>query len=186
MDNGNMTDTRAMSALNGTKTEQNLNKAFSGEASAHTKYMLYADKAREEGYPAIARQFDETAGNEKEHAELWLGYMGGIGSTEDNLRAAVAGENAENTDMYPEMARVADDEGFNEIAQKFRLAGEVEGRHRDDYRRTLNDMEDGSWQQGDSDTEWACINCGFRFNGNTPPVRCPLCGYPREYFVKAE
>ena len=176
---------RAMSALNGTKTERNLSDAFAGEAKAYTKYKLYADRAGSDGMPNAKRLFEDTADNEKEHAELWLGYLDGIGDTKDNLQDAIDGEDHEDRVMYPEMARTADDEGFGEIADKFRLAAQTEGHHRDTYKQLLDSMNNGTEYSGDENTNWKCTNCGFESRGNEPAARCQLCSYPREYFTRA-
>lgn len=177
-------DRQSKSALAGTKTEQNLQAALRGEALAHTKYMLFADMASTEGYEPISRVFDDFSGNEREHAELWLGYLNGIGSTEENLESALDGERFESTTFYPEASRIAKEEGFEELAEKFRLVAGVEGHHAEAYARLLDSLTDGTLYQGDADTEWVCLNCGYRTKGNMPPERCPLCSYPRGFFEK--
>ena len=173
---------RVMSALNGTKTEQNLNRAFDDEAAAYTKYKLFAQRANDEGNHAAGRLFDETADNERQHASLWLGYLDGIGSTRDNLESAIAGE-ISDTETYPEMARQADEEGFNEIAEKFRLTAQVESNHLNTYKDMLDSMD--SEPIYDANTHWQCTNCGFDSYGNVPPERCPLCSYTKDYFKKS-
>ncbi len=172
------------SGLAGTKTEQNLMEAARGEALAHTKYMLYSKMASQAGEPEVARTFENFANNEKEHAELWLGYLGELGEPEDNINSAVAGENFEASSFYPEASRVASEEGFTELAEKFRMAGTVEARHAEAYQKLSDDMAKGNMHTGNADTEWMCTSCGYRTKGNMPPEYCPLCSYPDSYFVK--
>ncbi len=174
------------SALNGTKTEESLREALSNEALGFTKYTLFAEKAHNEGYEPIARMMREFAQNEKEHAELWLGYLDEMGDTEENLDAAGRSEEFEANTFYPQAALAAKDEGFTEMAEKFRLAGMVEKSHAAALRNMLDDMRDGDLYKGDAETEWVCLNCGYRTKGNMPPERCPLCSYRQTYFAKVE
>lgn len=174
------------SGLAGTKTEQNLMEAARGEALAHTKYMIYSEMAAEAGETEAARTFKNFADNEKEHAELWLGYLGELGETEDNLNSAIQGETFENANFYPEASRIAAHEGFMELSEKFRMAGSVEGHHAKAYQRLSEDMASGNMHEGNADTEWVCTNCGYRTKGNMPPEYCPLCSYPSSYFVKVK
>lgn len=134
-----------MKELKGTKTEKNLMDAFAGESQARNKYTYYASKARKDGYEQIAALFEETAGNEKEHAKLWFKYLNGgeVPSTVENLKDAAAGENYEWTDMYDRMAKEADEEGFKEIAAKFRMVGAIERHHEERYRKLLQNIEEG-------------------------------------------
>lgn len=182
--NNNNINTNSMSGLYGTRTEQNLMNAFEGESKAYTKYKIYALKAGDEGYPVQRRLFDNTAENEREHAELWLSYLGEVGDTADNLEYAIAGEADESENMYLEMARVARDEGFNEIADKFMLTASVEANHKKEFENTLSGFETGSYYEGDGDTVWQCLNCGYEVRGTSVPARCPLCSYPRTYFKR--
>lgn len=172
------------SGLAGTKTEQNLMEAARSEALAHTKYMLYSEMASEAGEREAAQTFENFANNEKEHAELWLGYLGELGETDDNINSAVTGETFESSNFYPEASRIAAEEGFTELAEKFRMAGTVEGHHAEAYRKLSDDMAKGTMHTGNADTEWVCSNCGYHTKGNIPPEYCPLCSYPNSYFVK--
>lgn len=175
---------QTQSALAGTKTEQNLRDAARGEALAHTKYLLFSHIAANDGQEVLSRMFGQFADNEKEHAELWLGYLNELGSNEENLENALSGERFENTTFYPEAARVAEEEGFEELADKFRMTADVEGHHASAYGKMLDALRDGDLYEGDAETEWLCLNCGFRTKGNMPPEQCPLCSYPRGFFTK--
>lgn len=168
----------------GTKSEQNLRSALQNEALGYTKYMLYADKAHKEGYHQVGRMFEDIANNEREHAELWLGYLNEMGTTEDNLDAAISGESYESTAFYPDAARIAREEGFMELADKFNRTAEVEEYHGNKFKNTLESMTDGSIYTGNPDTVWECTNCGYHTRGDAAPERCPLCSYPKGYFVK--
>ena len=174
----------SQSALTGTKTEQYLKTAAQGEASAFTKYSLYSDIADEEGYQEISRTLSSIANNERQHAELWLGYLGQLGSTEENLETAIATETFESTTFYPEAAKAAKEEGFDEIAQKFSMTGSVEADHACTQEKFLESIRVVSIFKGDANTEWICLNSGYRTKGNTPPEHCPLCSYPKGYFAK--
>ena len=172
------------SALTGTKTEQNLMTALDGESKAHTKYMLYSQRAKQEGYYDIARTWDEIAGQEKEHAELWLEYLDEIGDTRDNLELAAAGEEYEYESMYPEFARIAREEGFPEIAEKFERVGQIEQDHMAQYEKHSEDMIKDRIYEGSAETDWKCTNCGYRTKGNCPPERCPVCCYDKCHIRK--
>lgn len=178
-------ETKAQSALVGTETELLLKKAADGEANAYTKYMLYADTAAREGYEPLRLLFERLAGNEKEHAEQWLGYLDELGSTEENLENALAGERYESTTFYPEASRKAKDEGFDEIAAKLAMTGTVEENHAREYASRLEKLRNGKLYNGDADTEWVCLNCGYRTRGNKPPEHCPLCSYPMGFFERS-
>lgn len=173
-----------MKDLKGTKTEKNLQDAFAGESQARNKYTYFASKARKEGYQQIAALFEETANNEKEHAKLWFKLLNGgsIGSTVDNLKEAAAGENYEWTDMYDRMAREADEEGFPEIAERFRGVGAIEKHHEERYRRLLENIEEGIVFSRDGDTIWVCRNCGHVVVGKKAPEICPVCDHAKAYF----
>jgi len=175
--------------LKGTKTEKNLQEAFAGESMARNKYTYFASKAKKEGYVQIAAIFEETAGNEKEHAKMWFKYLNGgaVGSTTENLAAAANGENFEWTDMYDRMAREAREEGFEEIAKKFEMVGAIEKEHEERYRKLLKNIEDKKVFSKDGDTIWQCANCGHIVIGKEAPEVCPVCDHPQAYFqVKAE
>lgn len=175
---------RAVSTFDGTRTQQNLMDAFNGEARAYTKYKIYGLEAGDEGLPVIRRLFDQTAENEREHAEVWLRYLGEVGNTQQNLMEAIEQEASEDENTYPQMARVAQDEGFDELAEKFRLTASVENRHKKEFEETLNGLMTGDYYKGNANTMWQCLNCGLEVRGNMPPERCPLCSYPRDYFMR--
>ena len=170
--------------LKGSKTEKCLEAAFAGESQAHTKYQYFASKAKKEGYEQIAEIFLETALNEKEHAKLWFKYLHGgeIPTTEENLLAAAEGENYEWTDMYEEFARIATEEGFREIAAKFRMVGAIEKNHEERYRKLLKNVKEGVVFIGDDLAVWKCRNCGHIVIGKAAPKTCPVCMHPQSYF----
>ena len=176
-----------MPELKGSKTEQNLRTAFAGETQARTKYDYFASKARKDGYVQIAKLFEETAANEKEHAKIWFKLLGGIGSTEENLRSAAEGENYEWTDMYAHMAQEAREEGFDHIADLFQQVGQIEKEHEERYRKLLSNIEGDLVFSKDGDVIWQCSNCGHIVIGKKAPEICPVCAHPQSYFqVKAE
>ena len=173
--------------LKGSKTEKNLMEAFAGESQARNKYTYFASVAKKEGYEQIAALFLETAENEKEHAKIHFKYLNGISDTKANLAAAAAGENYEWTDMYDRMAKEADEEGFTEIAAKFRGLGAIEQEHEARFRRLLENVENGEVFKRGSITIWKCRNCGHIVVGTEAPKVCPVCNHPQSYFeVKAE
>lgn len=173
-----------MKELKGTKTEKNLMEAFSGESQARNKYSYYASKAKKDGYEQIAAIFEETANNEKEHAKLWFKYLhnGEIAPTMENLKDAAAGENYEWTDMYDRMAREAEEEGFVEIAAKFRGVAAIEKHHEERYRKLLKNIDDKVVFSRDGDCIWTCRNCGHVVIAKTAPQVCPVCNHPQSYF----
>ena len=173
-----------MKELKGTKTEKNLQEAFAGESMARNKYNYFASKAKKDGYEQIAAIFEETAQNEKEHAKMWFKYLegGAVKDTISNLKAAAEGENFEWTDMYARMAKEADEEGFTEIAEKFRLVAAIEKRHEERYKKLLANIEGGIVFSRDGDTIWQCRNCGHIVIGKEAPEVCPTCNHPRSYF----
>lgn len=173
-----------MKELKGTKTEKNLLEAFAGESMARSKYTYFASKARKDGYEQIAAIFEETAHNEKEHAKLWYKLLNGgeISDTMDNLRAAAEGENFEWTDMYSRMADEAEEEGFPEIAFRFRAVAAIERHHEERYRRLLKNIEDGVVFSRDGDMIWICRNCGHIVVGKKAPELCPVCKHSRSFF----
>ena len=169
--------------LKGTKTEKNLQEAFAGESMARNKYTYYASKAKKDGYVQIAKIFEETAANEKEHAEIWFKYLhDGVPSTTQNLKDAADGENFEWTDMYERMAEEAAAEGFKEIAAKFRMVGKIEKEHEERYRKLLANVEEGLVFSRDQDMIWQCANCGHVVVGKKAPAICPVCDHPQSYF----
>lgn len=173
-----------MKELKGTKTEKNLQEAFAGESMARNKYTYYASKAKKDGYVQIANIFEETAANEKEHAKMWFKLLhdGEVPGTLANLVDAAAGENYEWTDMYERMAKEADEEGFPQIAAKFRLVGKVEKEHEERYRKLLKNIEDEVVFSRDGDVIWQCLNCGHIVIGKKAPKICPVCDHPQSYF----
>ncbi len=172
-----------MKELKGTKTEQNLREAFAGESQARNKYTYWASKAKKDGYVQIAAIFEETANNEKEHAKMWFKLLeGGIKSTPENLKAAADGENFEWTDMYERMAREADEEGFAEIAEKFRGVAAIERHHEERYRKLLKNIEDQVVFSREGDCIWQCRNCGHIVVGKSAPEVCPVCDHPQAHF----
>ena len=178
-----------MKELKGTKTEKNLQEAFAGESQARNKYSYWASKAKKDGYVQIAAIFEETANNEKEHAKMWFKLLegGAIKSTPEHLEAAANGENFEWTDMYDGMAKEADEEGFPEIAEKFRAVGEIEKHHEERYRKLLQNINDKVVFSRDGDVIWQCANCGHIVIGKNAPEICPVCDHPQSYFqIKAE
>lgn len=171
--------------LKGKKTRENLCTAFAGESQARNKYTFFAAKARAEGYNQIADLFEETAHNERAHAKMWFQILGGISdSTAENLKAAAAGEHDEWTDMYPTFAKVAREEGFNDIARLFEGVAAIEKAHEERYKKLLNDVEKGLVFSYDGDAIWQCANCGHIVVGRRAPEMCPICGHPKAYFMK--
>jgi rubrerythrin len=175
-----------MKELKGTKTEANLLAAFAGESQARNKYTYYASQARKEGYEQIAAIFEETAGNEKEHAKLWFKQLHkGIPATADNLVDAAAGEHYEWTEMYKEFAETARAEGFPEIARQMEGVAKVEAAHEKRYRKLLDNVKNGVVFKTDSgETVWLCRNCGHIHIGQEAPEICPVCAHPRAFFEK--
>lgn len=188
-----------MSSLKGTKTAENLMKAFAGESQARNKYTYYASQAKKEGFIQISNLFLETAENEKEHAKIFLkylteslqgenveikeaGYGVGLGNTKSNLEYAANGEHEEWSKLYPEFAKIADEEGFSNIANSFRKIAEVEERHENRYRKLLNNLINNQVFKKDKITLWKCNNCGYIFEGESAPQLCPACVHPQGYF----
>ena len=166
----------------GTQTEKNLETAFAGESQARNKYTYFASKAKKEGYEQIAALFLETADNEKEHAKLWFKELEGIGDTAQNLAAAAAGENYEWTDMYDGFAKTADEEGFHELAAKFRGVAAIEKRHEERYRALLKNVETSQVFERSEVKVWECRNCGHIVVGTKAPEICPVCAHSQAYF----
>ena len=182
-------------SIKGTKTEQNLLKSFAGESQARSRYTFFASVAKKEGFEQIAGVFMETAEQEKEHAKKFFKYLEGgmveitsaypagvIGTTAENLKAAAEGENEEWVDLYPEFAKVADEEGFPLIAATFRNVAKVEAEHEARYRKLLARVEANKVFERDEEIEWQCRNCGYVHKGKTAPQSCPACAHPQAYF----
>ena len=166
----------------GTQTEKNLRTAFSGESEARNKYTFFASVARKQGFEQIAALFLKTAENEKEHAKLWFRELNGIGTTAENLLSAANGENYEWTDMYEGFAKTAEEEGFPELAQRFRLVGAIEKHHEERYRALLRNVEMDEVFAKSEVKVWECRNCGHIVVGMTAPDICPVCSHPQSYF----
>ncbi len=171
-----------MNKYAGTKTEKNLETAFSGESQARNKYTYFASVAKKEGYEQIASLFLKTADNEREHAKLWFKELNGIGNTTENLVAAAAGENYEWTDMYAGFAKTAEEEGFPELAAKFRLVAAIEKHHEERYRALLKNIETAEVFKKSTVKVWECRNCGHIVVGECAPEVCPTCNHPQSYF----
>ena len=173
--------------LKGSKTEKNLQAAFAGESQARNKYTYFASVARKEGYQQIAEIFEKTANNEKEHAKLWFKALGELGDTAANLLHAAEGENYEWTDMYATFAKEAEEEGFVELAARFRAVAAIEKTHEERYRKLLNNVEMNAVFEKAGETMWECRNCGHLVIGKKAPEVCPVCLHPQSYFeVRAE
>jgi len=168
--------------LKGTKTEKNLMEAFAGESQARNKYTYFASVAKKEGYEQICEIFQKTADNEKEHAKMWFKELKGIGNTAQNLKAAADGENYEWTDMYEQFAKDAEEEGFVELAKKFRAVGQIERAHEERYRKLLNNIEMQAVFAKSEEKMWECRNCGHLVIGKEAPEVCPVCNHPQSYF----
>ena len=166
----------------GSKTEKNLWEAFAGESQARNKYTYFASVAKKNGYEQIAALFLKTADNEKEHAKMWFKELGELGTTEENLLHAAEGENFEWTDMYERMAKEAEEEGFPELAEKFRGVGAIEKAHEERYRKLLNNVEEKKVFEKSGVKVWECRNCGHIVVGTAAPEICPVCAHPQAYF----
>jgi ferredoxin hydrogenase len=173
--------------LKGTKTEQNLRDAFAGETQARSKYYYFAEVAKKEGYEQIADIFMMTAENEKAHAKLWFDALGGIGTTSENLKSAAEGEHWEWSDMYDTFAKEAEEEGFHELAHRFRLVANIEKMHEERYRKLINNVDMKKVFEKCDVVMWECRNCGHILIGKKAPEICPVCNYKEGYFeIKAE
>ncbi len=168
--------------LKGSKTEKNLATAFAGESQARNKYNYFASVAKKEGYEQIAAIFEQTANNEKEHAKMWFKALGGLGNTQQNLEAAAAGENYEWTEMYATFADEAEEEGFTELAAKFRMVAAIEKAHEERYRALLNNVEMQKVFEKSEEVMWECRNCGHLVIGKKAPDVCPVCAHPQSFF----
>ena len=184
-----------MASLKGTKTEKNILTAFAGESQARNRYTYFASQAKKEGYVQIAAVFEETANQEKEHAKRLFKFLEGgeveitgafpagtIGTTLENLKASAAGENYEHTSMYPEFAKIAREEGFNEIACVMEAIAVAEKYHEERYNALARNIEEGKVFKKDAPVKWRCRNCGYVHEGNEPPEKCPACAHPKGYF----
>ena len=173
--------------LKGSKTEKNLRTAFSGESEARNKYTYFASVARKEGFEQIAEIFQKTADNEKEHAKMWFKALGGLSNTAANLLSAAEGENYEWTDMYATFAKEAEEEGFTDLAAKFRMVADIEKSHEERYRKLLSNVEMQEVFKKSEMKIWECRNCGHLVMGKEAPEVCPVCAHPQSYFeVRAE
>ncbi len=166
----------------GTRTEENLKAAFAGESQARNKYTYFASVAKKEGYEQIAELFTKTADNEKEHAKMWFKELNELSNTQDNLLAAAEGENYEWTDMYEDFAKTADEEGFHDLAVKFRAVAAIEKRHEERYRALLRNVETKQVFEKSEVKIWECRNCGHIVVGTKAPEVCPVCAHPQSYF----
>lgn len=188
-----------MKTLSGTKTEKNLLKSFAGESQARMRYDYFAKQAKKEGYEQISAIFAETALNEKEHAKMFFKFLEGrpveitavypagkIGTTSENLKAAAMGENEEWTELYPEFAKIADEEGFDEVATTYRMIAKVEKAHEERYSKLLTNLEEGKVFESNSNVIWKCRNCGYLHEGTKAPETCPACLHPQAYFELKE
>ena len=184
-----------MPSLKGSKTEQNLLKAFAGESQARNRYTFFASQAKKDGYVQIQQIFLETAANEKEHAEVFFKHLEGgmveitatypagkIGSTAENLLASAEGEAEEWGVLYPAFAKTAEEEGFPKVAESFEEIGEVEEEHEKRYRKLLANVENGTVFKRDEEVEWHCMNCGYIHHGKEAPELCPACLHARDYY----
>lgn len=182
-------------SIKGTKTEQNLLKAFAGESQARSRYTFFASKAKKEGFEQIAAVFAETAEQEKEHAETFFKFLEGgmveitasypagvIGTTAENLKAAAEGENEEWTDLYPHFAQIAEEEGFPKVAVAFKMVAKVEAEHEARYRKLLDRVLEGKVFERGEEIEWQCRNCGYVHKGKKALQNCPACNHPQSYF----
>lgn len=185
----------SLPSLKGTETEQNLLKAFAGESQARNRYTFFAKTAKKEGYNAISNIFLETAENEREHAKLFFKHLEGgiveitasypagvIGTTLENLKAAAAGENEEWSILYPDFARVAEEEGFPEVSKTFRMVAKVEVEHEKRYNELIKDLEGQGFFIKEKSIKWKCLNCGYIHEGTFAPEICPACNHPQSYF----
>ena len=172
--------------LKGSKTEKNLQAAFSGESQGRNKYTFYSSCAKKEGYVQISRIFEETANNEKEHGKIWFKLLmnGKIPDTMTNLIDAVSSEDYEYTTMYPDFAKTAKEEGFNDIALLFEQVAQIEKTHRDRYKKLLENMQNDSVFKKESDIVWECGNCGFSYTSKEAMEKCPVCSHSKSYFFE--
>ncbi len=184
-----------MESIKGSETEKNLLKSFAGESQARNRYVFFRSVAKKEGYEQISSIFQETADNEKEHAEIFFKYLEGgdieinaiypagkIGNTKENLMAAAGGEKMEWSEIYPEFEKIAREEGFGEVADSFREIAKVEKQHEERYRKLLKNIEDNTVFKKEKVVKWKCRNCGYVYEGEEAPEVCPACKHPRSYY----
>lgn len=171
-----------MSVKKDSKTAANLAYAFAGESQARNKYTYFAEVARKEGFEQIAQLFEKTAGNECAHAKLWFEALGGLGDTKANLLAAAGGEHEEWTDMYKRFAEEAEAEGYGDIARQLKRVGEIEKRHEERYRKLAANIEKGEVFAKSGKNRWECRHCGFVFEGEKAPEKCPVCQHAKAFF----
>ncbi len=169
--------------LKNTKTEKNLYEAFAGESMARNKYTYFASVAKKEGYEQIARIFEETANNEKEHAKLWFKALGLLGDTPANLEEAAKGEHGEWTDMYARFAKEAEEEGFEELAKQFEAVAKIENEHEERFLNLLENIKQDKVFKRDEEVTWICLNCGTKIVAKEAPEICPTCLHPKSYFA---
>lgn len=177
-------DTNVHSGLVGTKTEKNLQTALTNESKAYTKYNLYGARADDDGYHTLGNTMRDIANQEKEHAEIFMEYLDGIRDTKSNVENMLEGENYENRSLYPEFARIAKEEGFDEIGRKFEMIGEIESSHSNLLADILTALDNDTLYTSDKERNYVCTNCGYRSFGKDAPERCPVCSYPQGYFRK--
>ncbi len=175
-----------MNKYQGTKTEKNLNAALAVEAKAVAKYKIFANTAKAEGFEQISALFSKTADNETEHFEMWQKELGELNSTAQNLSASADGENYEWTDMYEAFAKTAEDEGFSELAEKFRQVAQIEKKHEERYRALLNNVETNQVFEKSEVKVWECRKCGHLVVGTSAPAVCPVCSHPQAYYELRE
>ena len=175
-----------MKDLKGTRTEENLKKAYQGESGAFTKYLYYASRAKKDGYVELSSIFEETANNEKEHAKIWFKHLhgGAVPTTEENLSDCINGENYEWTSMYDEFAKTAEEEGFLDIAKQFRGVAEIEKHHEERYKKLLANIKNGEVFHSEEKVAWECMECGHLHYGNDAPGKCPVCGADKAKFKR--
>ncbi|MGL5973015.1 MAG: rubrerythrin family protein [Oscillospiraceae bacterium] len=170
--------------IEGIKSEENLLKAFKGESEDFTRYMIFSDKAKKEGYYQISKLFEEIAFNEKEHAELWLEYLGELGDTLENLKKCAEKEMYETSVIYPEFAKIAEQEGFEDLVTKFCQVGKIEDSHYEIYTKYIEMIENGTLYSKHYKTNWLCLNCGHMHYADTAPKYCPVCEFKQGYFIE--
>ncbi len=170
--------------LEGTQTEKNLWEAFAGESKARNKYTYFASKAKKEGYIQISKIFEETAGNEKEHAKIWFKLLNEIKDTSKNLKNSMENEYYEWKEMYPSFAKTAKEEGFSDIAKLFEMVAEIEKTHFERYSKLLENIENNRVFESEKEEVWQCSNCGYIIIGKKVPKICPVCEHPKDYFER--
>lgn len=181
-----MKDINFNDKIKGTQTEKNLWSAFSGECEARVRYEFFADMARKDGYEQIASIFDETSHNEREHAEIWYGYLGQVSNTENNLKRSSKLEEYESTEMYINFANIAKEEGLDDISKKFQQVAQIEKAHGDRYNKLRNNILEKEVFSKNTKVIWQCRNCGYLLFAENAPEHCPVCGYDQGFFQLQE